>query len=131
MARKHDFYMEFDRHIKLLDDPEITEQEILHNKVYATGAYAVYRHLHKNRVGRTWDSKLVEKFYNNNILVSRMSIRKLAKVTGFGTQKVQKLIKQLKEAGWIRETDNRSVYIIGYWEGEDVNYKEHFYSNAW
>ncbi|RLE69286.1 MAG: hypothetical protein DRJ45_06855, partial [Thermoprotei archaeon] len=120
--KNNSFYKEHSAQVKALDDPTITEEELIYNKVYTTSAYAVFRIMREYLIKRYWkDSKgypLMEKFYSKNILVCSISIRKLAKATGFGTKKVQRLIKQLEEAGWIivskiKVKDGQKVYILG------------------
>jgi len=132
------FYKDYNANLKALDNPEITEQEILHTKIYATGAILVFRMMLKFMIKKHWKDTagypLMEKFYNKNLLVCSISIRKLAKATGFGNQKVQKLLIQLEDAGWIKTADikvkdGQKVYILGHWTILDGKYKPTLYSH--
>jgi len=132
------FYKDYNICIKAFDDPEITEQEVVYNKIYTTGAYSIFRIMRKFMIKKHWKDTigypLRKNFYNKNLLVCSISIRKLAKSTGFCDQKVQKLIKQLENANWLRVAktkvkDGQKVYILGYWSNVDNKYKQNFYSH--
>lgn len=138
MEKKNNkFFKEYAKSIKDLDDPEITEQEIEYNNIYATGAYRVYQILRKWLIGQHWkDTKgypMKEKFYDRGLLACSVSIRKLSIASGFSDKKTQLLIKQLKEGGWIKTgktnvARGQKVYILGYWKGNNKKtYKEHLY----
>ena len=137
--RNRDFYMEYNDCIKALDDPDITEQEIRYNNVYATGAYRVYQILRKWVIKKHWKDTngypMKKKFYNKGLLACSISIRKLASATGFANNTVQLLVKQLDESGWLdigstKMSRGQKVYVLGYWEGNNKeNYREHLYSH--
>jgi len=136
--KDNSFYKEYNVSIKALDDPDITEQEIIYNEIYTTGAYAVFRVMRKFMIKKYWKDTagypLMEKFYSKNLLVCSISIRKLTKATNFGNQKIQKLLIQLENAGWIltadtKVKDGQKVYVLGYWSTIDNKYKPTLYSH--
>ncbi len=131
------FYKEYIDNIKDLDDPTLTKQEYDYQMVHNTGANRIFLMLRKYTIKRHWkDYKgypLKKNFYDKNLLVCSVSIRKLALISGFSTKTTQKHLNQLEEAGWIKvaETkvkDGQKVYILGSWSNEDGKYKLFFYN---
>lgn len=118
------YYAEYEEHVFSMDPKKSNEQQRLCAEIMRSGAYFLWTHLRTNIVRGTWTDHegypIKEKFFDSGKLACTISIRRLVKLTGFANQKIQKLIKQLIDAGWI-ETDNKSakkgqtVFILGRW----------------
>jgi len=147
MNRKGRFLKIYDDDIKGLDDPDLTEKDKKIIEINKSGAFFIYTLMYRRIIRRYWNDHLgfplKKEFYNKNFLVCSISIRKLVEESGFKDQKIQKLIKQLEEVGWIVKDNEftkraQNVYILGTWgtkktfkAGKYVNeYYEELYSNS-
>lgn len=133
--------------IKSFSDSDLTETDRKTIEIDRSGAYFIYKLMYRRLIRKNWKDHfgfpLKKKFYNKNFLVCSISIRKLAIESGFGDQKIQKLINQLEDIGWIVKENNhtqrrQTVFTLGTWgtrkilrNGDYVNeYYEELYSHS-
>jgi len=120
------FIKNFLRHAVFLDET-IPEAFIPHLKIKQNGGDYIFAYLHKKIVRGNWKDHegfpIKKQFYDNNILACCVSIRTIAAACGFGDQRVQKLLKEMEELGWIKRFNNytkkhQTVYALGTYKKE-------------
>lgn len=123
-SNKNSFLKVYDLQTKSMNDPNLDELDRKVINIERSGGFWVYKILHKSIVRNSWrDTKefpLKEKYYDNNYLVCCFSVRQLCKMTGFGSRKIQQLLKDMEEVGWIIKDNQftfrgQNVYILGKW----------------
>src|SRR6056297_1774645 len=123
-SNKNIFLKVYNKQTKCVNDPNLDEIDKKILEIERSGWFYIYKLLHKYVVRKNWeDSKefpLKKKYYDNNFLVCCFSIRQLCKMSGFGSRKVQQILKDMEEVGWIIK-DNKhtfrgqNVFILGKW----------------
>lgn len=124
-SSKKSFFKIYDAQTKCADDPNLDEFDKKIIDLERNGGFWVYKILHKFTVRNGWIDKkefpIKEKYYDNNYLACCFSVRQLCKMTGFGSRKIQQILKDMEEVGWIIKDNQftlrgQNVYILGKWK---------------
>jgi len=116
------FLKNYARHNVYADSKALPKEFKIHLKIKQNGGEYLFSLLHRGIIRNTWvDHKgfpIKEKFYDNGILACCISVRRLINASGFGNQKVQKLLNLMEEAGWIVKYKDytykgQTVYALG------------------
>lgn len=120
------FYLkEFKRHIIDASRTDLSDLELLDLNILKSGGDLIYRHLHANIVRNGWCDypgfPLKFEFHSNKLLACCISIREIAKRSGFGNQKIQQQLNDMVTLEWFYKENcytrkGQTVYVLGTWE---------------